>query len=208
MGITRISNYEIMKKQMSGEFVKYDQEKMIRKFSLPADGDFIYIRFVGRDYRIDRKTGAVEWSEDGFATAAEADYNEAMTIYDVLCYSKDTCVLSGNFCPVNSLKGVVQSSKIGDGLYQAAADLFAGKTEQLEAACAKLGEKTEFKGDVAAKIHVFGFLPIILQFWDADEEFSAVLKFMVDENMIGFMHYETIHFMLGHVLRRLKECME
>ena len=73
MGITRISNYEIMKKQMSGEFVKYDQEKMIRKFSLPADGDFIYIRFVGRDYRIDRKTGAVEWSEDGFATAAEAD---------------------------------------------------------------------------------------------------------------------------------------
>ncbi len=185
MGITRISNYEIMKKQMSGEFVKYDQEKMIRKFSLPADGDFIYIRFVGRDYRIDRKTGAVEWSEDGFATAAEADYNEAMTIYDVLCYSREDCRLAYEWV-----------------------DLFAGKTEQLEAACAKLGEKTEFKGDVAAKIHVFGFLPIILQFWDADEEFSAVLKFMVDENMIGFMHYETIHFMLGHVLRRLKECME
>ena len=41
MGITRISNYEIMKKQMSGEVVKYDEEKMIRKFSLPADEEFI-----------------------------------------------------------------------------------------------------------------------------------------------------------------------
>ncbi len=29
MGITRISDHEIMKRQMSGEFVKYDQEKTI-----------------------------------------------------------------------------------------------------------------------------------------------------------------------------------
>ena len=32
-----ISNYEIMRNQMRGEYVKYNQEKMIKKFSLKND---------------------------------------------------------------------------------------------------------------------------------------------------------------------------
>ena len=66
MAITRISNYEIMKNQMSEKFLKYDQNKMILKFSLPHDETYIYIRFVGREYRISRSTGRVAWSEDQF----------------------------------------------------------------------------------------------------------------------------------------------
>lgn len=34
---TKISNYEKMKNQMAEEFLKYDQEKMIQKFSLEQD---------------------------------------------------------------------------------------------------------------------------------------------------------------------------
>lgn len=41
-----ISNYEIMRNQMRGEFIKYDQTKMIRKYSLKNDEYFIYIDFV------------------------------------------------------------------------------------------------------------------------------------------------------------------
>ena len=37
------SNYEIMRNQMRGEFVKYNQQKMIKKFSLRNDGEYIYI---------------------------------------------------------------------------------------------------------------------------------------------------------------------
>ena len=51
----RTSNYEIMKRQMQKEFLKYDQEKMIQKFHLESDTDSIFIRFVSKDYRIDRK---------------------------------------------------------------------------------------------------------------------------------------------------------
>lgn len=40
---TVISNYEIMRNQMRGEFVKYNQEKMIKKFSLRNDEGYIYI---------------------------------------------------------------------------------------------------------------------------------------------------------------------
>ena len=53
----RPSNYDIMRDRMELEFVKYDQMEMIRKFSLRYDKDFLYLRFVGRDYRISRTCG-------------------------------------------------------------------------------------------------------------------------------------------------------
>lgn len=208
MAIPRISNYEIMKHQMSEKFLKYDQNKMITKFSLPHDEKYIYIRFVGREYRISRSTGRAAWSEDHFLTETEADYNEAMTIYDVLCYSKENCTLAGKFCPTNMLKGTVQTMGGSSSFFQKSADQFAGKTEMLQTALRKLGKLTDLKGDVAARIDVFEFLPLIIQYWDADEEFPAVLKFMVDENIQDFMHFETVMFMLGHVLCRIRECME
>ena len=70
---------------------------MIQKFSLKNDRQYLYLDFMGRPYRINRKNGVVEWSEDGFHSVTEGNFNESMTIYDVLCYSKDSCSLSGKF---------------------------------------------------------------------------------------------------------------
>lgn len=203
-----ISNYEIMRNQMRREFVKYDQDRMIRKFSLRNDESYIYIVFLFREYRIDRITGVVEWSEDGFSTSIEADYNESMTIYDVLCYSKDDCCLSGNYCPVNMLKGTVKSSNVGSNMFQKSADGFNGKLKALETVCGIWGEKLNLNGDVAAKLYPFSFLPVIIQYWEADEEFPANLKFMFDENILDYMHFETIFFMMGHIVKRIQDMME
>ena len=60
-----------------------------------TDNDHLPGFLVGRPYRINRKNGVVEWSEDGFHSVTEGNFNESMTIYDVLCYSKDSCSLSG-----------------------------------------------------------------------------------------------------------------
>lgn len=203
-----ISNYEIMRNQMRREFVKYDQGRMISKFSLRNDESYIYIVFLFREYRIDRITGVVEWSEDGFSTSIEADYNESMTIYDVLCYSKDDCCLSGNYCPVNMLKGTVKSSNVGSNMFQKSADGFNGKLKELETVCGIWGEKLDLNGDVAAKLYPFSFLPVIIQYWEADEEFPANLKFMFDENILDYMHFETIFFMMGHIVKRIQDRME
>lgn len=203
-----ISNYEIMRNQMRREFVKYDQDRMISKFSLRNDESYIYIVFLFREYRIDRITGVVEWSEDGFSTSIEADYNESMTIYDVLCYSKDDCCLSGNYCPVNMLKGTVKSSNVGSNMFQKSADGFNGKLKELETVCGIWGEKLDLNGDVAAKLYPFSFLPVIIQYWKADEEFPANLKFMFDENILDYMHFETIFFMMGHIVKRIQDMME
>ena len=50
------TNYDKTREDAEQRFLAYDQEKMIRKFSLKADENYLYLRFVGRDYRISRKT--------------------------------------------------------------------------------------------------------------------------------------------------------
>lgn len=202
------SNYTIMRNRMRGEFVKYDQEKMIRKFSLEQDETFIYIEFISRKYRIHRQNGVVEWSDDGFQTAAEADYNESMTIYDVLCNSKEDCHLAGKFCPSSMLKGTVHSFGSGGNLFNKAAEEFDGKRKELEYACDILGKRIDMNGDVAAELYPFPFLPMILQFWESDDEFPANIKFMFDENILDYMHFETTFFMRGHLLKRIREIMD
>lgn len=207
----RQSNYDIMRDRMQFKFLEYDQQHMIDKFNLEYDEEYLYLSFIVRPYRIDRKTGKVEWSEDGFLTVTGADYNEAMTIFDVLCYSKDGCCLSGRFTTANMLKGVVQTAHLGENFFQASADHFNGKTEKLNQACKKLGGKagkTGSSGDVNYILYPFSFLPVQLQFWEADEEFAANLRLLLDENILQYMHYETIYFMLGHLLKRIRQTIE
>lgn len=52
-----ITNYEQTKIAMSHVFLQYDQEVMIHKFSLEHTPDWIYLIFINRNYRINRKTG-------------------------------------------------------------------------------------------------------------------------------------------------------
>ena len=40
------SNYQIMQEQMAERFLRYDQEKMIEKFQLACNAEYIYITFV------------------------------------------------------------------------------------------------------------------------------------------------------------------
>ena len=138
-----LSNYEITRNRMREKFTEYDTEKAIRKFGLKNDARYIYISFMRHEYRIDRKNGKVEWSDNDFETVCEADFNESMTIYDLLCYSRDDCSLSGNYCTVNMLKGTVQSSSagVGSSFFQNDADEFNGKAKELESACLFFGEK-------------------------------------------------------------------
>lgn len=204
-----VSNYEIMRNRMRGEFVKYDQEKMIEKFKLDFDEAYLYLSFVCRDYRINRKNGIVEWSEDGFQSVTEGDYNESMTIYDVLCYSKEDCHLSGKFVPLYSAKGMAKGLHAADGsrMFQKTADSFQGHLGQLEAVCRSLGEPAGMSGDVAAVLRVFPFLPATFQFWEGDEEFPPSMKFMFDENILDYMHFETVYFMMSHILERMGEML-
>lgn len=46
------NNYEYAKEKIRPEFLKYDQETMIRRFQLKHDPDYIYLPFVGSELNI------------------------------------------------------------------------------------------------------------------------------------------------------------
>ena len=153
-----INNYDKTKISMAHVFLQYDQATMIHKYSLDYNSDWLYITFINRTYRINRKTGSVQWSDNDFETVHEANHNEAMTI-------------------------------------------------ELRNACISLSGKELEKGDVAFKLNLFPFLPIIIRFWEADDEFPASLQILADRNTLDYMHYETLMFALTHLFSRLKEEM-
>ncbi len=207
--VNTITNYEKTKLSMANVFLQYNQEAMINKFSLNYNTDWLSLSFINRAYRINRKSGTIQWSNNNFKTVCEADYNEVMTIYDVLCYSKDNCQPAHQFVNINSLS-TVRTGNLSqeNGFFQTTADSFNGKLTELRNACLSLSGKELEKGDVAFELEFFSFLPIIIRFWEADDEFPASLQILVDKNILDYMHYETLMFALTHLFQRLKEEMQ
>ena len=205
----RVSNYEITKRRVQGEFLKYDQERMIQKFNLDADENYLYIKFIGHLYRLQRSTGYLEWSENDFISCTEADFNEALTIYDLLCDSREYCQAAGDYVNLKSMSALQSSSKkLGDGLFDGKDKVFDHKDVLLCRVCEKLGGTKAGMGDVAYEIPLFDFLKCRIRFWNSDEEFEAQLQIFMDKNTLDFIRYETVWYAVSHLIRRLTEEME
>ena len=200
--MTPLSNYDKARDATAAAFLRYDQEAMIRKFGLAHDEDALYIAFVARDYRVDRQTGTVTWASDPSHTAS---YNEAMSIYDVLCDSKPGCRLSGRYCRVNSLPGVAQTAGLGNDLFDGYAKRFDRDPAALARACEALGGTPLSGADVGYTLPLFPFLPVQLRFWHGDEEFPPSLQLLWDEHTPQFMRYETTYYAANHLFTRLSE---
>ena len=204
-----VSNYAITKRRVQKEFLKYDQEKMIQKFSLDSDDDFLYIRFISHLYRIHRRTGFLEWSEDQFITCVEGDFYETLTIYDLLCDSKDHCKAAEDYINLKSLSPLQSGGKkLGDDLLGDQVKLFDHKEELLCRSCEKLGGIKAGKGDVAYEIPMFDFLSCRIQFWNSDEEFEASFQIFLDKNILDFIRYETVWYAVSHLIKRLIDGLE
>ncbi len=197
-----ISNYDFALLKAQSDFLKYDISPMAKKYGLRQDQRHTYISFLGDDYRICMQTGCIELLHEN-ASPTPAGYNEAMTIYDVLCYAKGNAELAGEYASVMELKGVAKSANPGGDMFQAYADLFAGRVMELRRACESLGATSYPIGEVACQIPMFDFLPVLLQFWDADDEFRGKLVVKWDLNTLDFMHFETTFYALSCLLRKI-----
>ena len=199
----RRDNYIIARDRTRAVFPTYDLEKIVEKFALDADGDFLYMRFFDLPFRVGRGDGVVAQLEDGKWT--ESGFDASMTLYDSLCDSKPHCRASGRFCPVTNR---LRTASAPDGsMFQSRADSFAGRTALLAAACERMGGERAGAGDVSFEIPVFQDLKLRLSFWDADDEFPASLSLLWDENVLDFMRYETTFYAAGYLLGRLSGWM-
>lgn len=201
----RISNYDMTRDRLERDFLQYDQEAMLRRVPLRHDAAYLYVTFLRREYRIDRSSGRVEWSNDGFQTAKHAGHDEVGTIFDYLCCAKTQTPLSGEYVSVNQLDGVVTGTTLGNDMFDNWAKQFTGQTAALAKACEALGGTKEPVGDVAYRIPLLDKIDVILQFWDADEEFPPAVRVKWDTRILAYLRYETTYYAVNCLWMRLKE---
>ena len=202
-------NYDKQVDIARGIFLGYDQACLIRKFSLEADENWIYLTYLNTPCRISRGSGQIDELLNGVWTECR-NFGTVMTIYDLLCHHKgDTAPLLHNqWCTVGSfIVTGVQSTGVFTGKYAAC---FDGRLEQLKAACAALGgtlQKRMAGADVTCRIPVTPFFPVLLQFWEGDDEFPPKLMLLWDRNSMEFLHFETTFYLQGDIAQRLMRCM-
>ena len=202
-----MDNYDLQVDMAKRIFLEYDQELLIRKFCLEADESWLYLSYLNTPCRISRQTGAVEkyvrnaWLEC-------RDYSTVMTVYDLLCYPKGEMLpaLSGQWCTVGTF--IVTGITETEGITRKTAQFFHGRMDALKAACEKLGgvlQKSVASADLTCKFQVTPFFPVLLQFWEGDEEFSPKLLILWDRNADQFLHFETTFYLQGDLLQHLIE---
>ena len=199
------SNYDLQVDIGRKIFLEYDQERLIRKFSLQTDGDWIYLTYLNTPCRISRADGRIDELVDG-KWAECRNFSTVMTIYDLLCHHKgDTAPgLFHQWCTVGTF--VVTGVTDTGTFTKKAAARFDGHLEELKAACDKLGgiqEKRMASADITCRIPVTHFFPVLLQFWEGDDEFPPKLQLMWDRNAISFLHFETTFYLQGDLIERL-----
>lgn len=197
----RTSNYAIQAESARAAFIKYDQEKMIRRFGLEHDDAFLYIDFFGKRHSINRWTGEVLCLADDKRAMFEA----VMSIYDVLCNAKELAYISGEWRSLQNLSPHSNFGASGKSMYKREAQALSGRLEEIKKACEDLGGAPSTGADAGYIFNAFPFLPVLFQFWEGDEEFPPRLRFLFDKNTMDFMHFETAWYVAGYLLNRISE---
>ena len=205
-----MDNYDLQVDIARRIFLEYDQELIIRKFHLEADGQWIYLTYLNTPCRISRTTGGVEQSFSNTWLECR-EYSTVMTIYDLLCYHKgaNAPTLRGEWCAVGNF--VVTGVTNTETFTKKYAKLFDGRLDALKIAVQKIGgilQQPMAGADMTCKVPVTPFFPVLLQFWEGDDEFSPKLLLLWDRNTDQFLHFETTFYLQGDLLERLKCCME
>ncbi len=201
----RIDNYQIQVRQAQARFLTYDQDRLIRKFDLRHDEDYLYLPMLARQYRISRTSGNTEkWAAGRWADANS--HSEVMTLLDLICDSKEDRHISGRWKNMGSF-GQMFHQHLLESALDPWAERFQENQEGFHRACRALNGRPLAMGDIAYAIEFFDHLPVAVQLWLQDEEFPPSLRLLWDENATDYIRYETMHFARALLLERIQEEM-
>ena len=199
----RVNNYLIQAGQAKTRFLTYDQQALIRKFSLEADEAYLYVKLLGRRYRLSRRTGDLEFFRDGGWRDGNS-FGEVMTLLDMLCDSRDDRWITGRWRNMQSF-GLQFHRNLLEESRDPVAERFDREPERLIRVLEKLGAERIPGGDYGFAVELFDGLKIGMLFWHGDEEFLPRLRFLWDENAKMYIRYETMHYAVGLLKQRLLE---
>lgn len=199
------SNHEALAEQWYGLFRGFRPERVGRILGLTWDKDYLYIHYLGEEYRLVLETGHLEkcrqavWEEGLF-------FNEAMALYHVLHFVKDVPLVSGKWVLSDSLSPVA-GGRIPqkDPLFAPFAARFSGKLQELEERCRGAGGRKVDGGDLGFEFSVFPFMSFRLIFWDAEEDFPAQVQVLVDSCVTDYLHTETVGCIISDLLEKIEK---
>ena len=193
------SNYAVMEEQARVLFMKYDLTQIVRKWNLESDDQAVYLPYFGKTCSIRKADGKVFLPEKSRWGMREGTFGASLTIYDVLTYSSFVPSLSGRWESISSLGGIIgaghEGSLTGDRNRFTTPPSLECMKKNLMAMGGIPSERTT--ADLDYVVPVFPFLPMRFQYWEADDEFPASLKYLWDANTLQFMHYETLWYAMG-----------
>lgn len=198
-----VDNYEMVNEYWRKLFLQMDHDELAQRFRLKSDARSLWITFYCREYRVDKETGIMVDTED---PRRPIPFDVRMSIFNLFHYSRKDASVCGRFVPFREVKGASPfapafQKSIAEGL----AKPFNGKLEQLKGACAALKGEPVSHGDAGYIIRAFDFMPVMLVFWDGDDEFEAQANLLFDADITDFIHEETVCCIAGNLMQRLKE---
>lgn len=198
------TTHEVLCQQWREAFSGYDPERISKILNLPADENHLYLTYYRRPYRLRLSDGILEKETDGGWTD-ELYFNESMSIYHLLHYTRDFPRISGVWVPNSALEGAgVHNRNLPDPLLTPFAAKFSGKLPLLDRACRICGGTPLDKGDLSYQFQAFPQISLQLIFWDADEDFPAQVQALVDEKVTDFVHFETTGCIISDLLEQLE----
>ena len=197
------NRFDMMREYWRERFLEMDQARLIGQFHLEADDQYIYIVYYDQRYEVDRSNGTISLCDD---PGAEVPFSPLMSIYHLFCYSKPGAANSGRFVPFREVKGAAPFAPAFErSIAEELARPFDGRLDALCRACEALKGERVKQGDAGYIFHAFDCMPVMMVFWDGDDEFPAQANLLFDANITDFTHEETVCCVAGDLMRRLRE---
>lgn len=200
----RKNNYVIQAEQARRLFCTRDLDAVVRAHALRAEGEFLYLRLLGEDYRVSRTSGHIARKRNGTWLPADG-FDETLTIFDLLCDAKPDRRAAGVWKTTLEFGGHVHRGLLETEAADAQERLYDEKPELLCRACRLLGGTPMVGADLAFILPFFEELRIAVQFWHGDDEFAPRLRVLWDANADQYLRYETMYYAIGLLKARLLE---
>ncbi len=203
MEIQKRDHYKILMDKWQNIIADMDLQRFQERFHMEEDEQFWYLTYFNQRYGIAKKDAKLVLTghEDH-----KIGFNEMMCIYHLFYYCKEEAYVSGNFVPFRLVKRAAPfESAYQKTILQPFQQLFEGHVNELKVACEALGGVPVKQGDVGYQIQAFSCMPLIMTFWDGDDEFPAQANILFDDNITSYLHEETVVCLAAELVRRLTE---
>lgn len=201
----RRDNYAIAAAQARQLFMNYDHRCLAQKLGTKLDDDYLYAVMLTEQYRIHRRTGDISRYADGSWVDANS-FAESLTLLDFVCDSQENRCTTGRWRSLQDF-GLQFHQNLLEVRRDPMAERFEANPEAFSAACRAYGGQPCPMGDVAFAFPIFEDLRVLLQLWLGDDEFPAQIRWLWDENAKMYLRYETMHYAIGWLLKKLEQKM-